>query len=584
MTATWISDLKDPVLKADFRSFAEAGPITQAELAKAFGDLVAQNSESGANLSASQFADLKSIAKNIRWMGASPYLEFITNAFVNGDAANAFWTGGGSTAQTLGDLAAGFTPTDLGELVGKWFAGTDLPVDSLPGTVEHFKYSAVDAPLYGPDGPKMSDINQGILGDCFFLAPLAEVAKYHRSAITSMITDNGDGTYGVRFYVDGVARYVTVDNELPAGGTIFNRDEDGVWASLVETAFAEVQAQGNITNPDDHYDRNTYAAINGGDPTYTLEAITDATQITDFYAHRKEATWEATTYNQSLKDTGHTDDLSTGSVLSTIAADLLVGDDVTLTSNTNAWVDGKQTLINDHVLSVYGYDASTEMLEIRNPWGAPFPGDGGANQTYDTTFEVSLQTLLSDVDAITTDNMGKKTSVSDASVVAAAALQAMDQVTSFSVDDSVADIDAGLSGLIADSKLSAVTATGGTGADTLDLTGLSAAATIDMDGNSDTAKLRAHSLDLGSGYDSAILGSGAATIDYSFSDGGVEYVSNFSAAHDLLSLSLNGGALEQTFVDRGVWMSTTTDPSNGVFLADVRSTHVTVSHGVATVA
>jgi hypothetical protein len=91
MTPTWISDLTDPALKADFASFAEAGSITEAELAKAFGDLIVENSESGANLSESQFADLKSIAENIGSMGASPYLEFITNAFVNGNAANAYW-------------------------------------------------------------------------------------------------------------------------------------------------------------------------------------------------------------------------------------------------------------------------------------------------------------------------------------------------------------------------------------------------------------------------------------------------------------------------------------------------------------
>ena len=40
-------------------------------------------------------------------MGASAYLQFITNAFVNGNAANANWTGGAAKSVALGNLAAG---------------------------------------------------------------------------------------------------------------------------------------------------------------------------------------------------------------------------------------------------------------------------------------------------------------------------------------------------------------------------------------------------------------------------------------------------------------------------------------------
>jgi hypothetical protein len=47
------------------------------------------------------------------------------------------------------------------------------------------------------------------------LSTLAEVALQDPSAIKSMITNNGNGTYGVRFFVDGRAEYVTVNNELP---------------------------------------------------------------------------------------------------------------------------------------------------------------------------------------------------------------------------------------------------------------------------------------------------------------------------------------------------------------------------------
>jgi len=52
-------------------------------------------------------------------------------------------------------------------------------------------------------------------------------------------------------------------------------------------------------------------------------------------------------------------------------------------------------------MSIYGYDNKTGMLEVRNPWGTE------TGQTWDTTFEVSLSTLLSDHDTITVDNAGQ---------------------------------------------------------------------------------------------------------------------------------------------------------------------------------
>jgi hypothetical protein len=52
-------------------------------------------------------------------------------------------------------------------------------------------------------------------------------------------------------------------------------------------------------------------------------------------------------------------------------------------------------------MSIYGYDSKTGMLDVRNPWGTE------AGQTWDTTFEVSLATLLSDKDTITVDNVGQ---------------------------------------------------------------------------------------------------------------------------------------------------------------------------------
>ena len=65
-------------------------------------------------------------------------------------------------------------------------------------------YKASTLPLYSASGaPSYTDVNQGYLGDCYFLSSLGEVALQDPSKIENNITNNGNGTYGVEFYVNG---------------------------------------------------------------------------------------------------------------------------------------------------------------------------------------------------------------------------------------------------------------------------------------------------------------------------------------------------------------------------------------------
>jgi len=68
-------------------------------------------------------------------------------------------------------------------------------------------------------------------------------------------------------------------------------------------------------------------------------------------------------------------------------------------------------------MSIYGYNSKTGNLQIRNPWGTM------KGQSWDTTFEVSLSTLLSAGDVITVDNVGgtPKATTSSPSALAATA-------------------------------------------------------------------------------------------------------------------------------------------------------------------
>jgi len=397
----WVSALGTASIAADMAAADVNGVVSEAGLTKLLTDLDATLS-STTKLTSQEFADLKTIAANLNvGMSTSAYLTYAFNALVNGNAANATWTGGAASSVALGNLAVGATATQLAELTGKWFLGSDLP----SSTVKMSGYSTfsvssstVGNALFAASGPSMSDINQGYLGDCYFLSSCAEVAKQDAGDITSMFTNNGNGTYGVRFYVDGVAEYVTVNTSLADGGSVFNHATD-IWASLAEKAYAQLQASGVDTGNSINYGNSYSTTGNGGDPAFALEAITGASAINQFFANG--SSWSDYALNNALNVTNYSAGETTASLLKTVVADLSAGDDVILSSYTNA-VDsrGMTTLVSDHCLSVYGYDSSTGELEIRNPWGA------ASGQTWDTTFEVSLSTLLADGDVITADNAG----------------------------------------------------------------------------------------------------------------------------------------------------------------------------------
>lgn len=398
---SWVSSIKTAVIKNDVTAAVADGTITYAELVKVFKDVSSSLTSSKTTLSATQFADLKTFVSDLaNGITTSSYLTSIANSLVNGSKANATWTGGAASAVALGNLAAGSTVTQLNELIGKWFLGTDLPSSkvSMSGYSSFtVSYKTLAKPLFSASGPVLSDVNQGYLGDCYLLASLSEVADQNSSAIKSMFTDNGNGTYGVRFYVNGVATFVTVDTNLANGGTIFNYCGSSLWASLAEKAYAQLQASGVITGNIYNYGNSWSTIGNGGAPEYALAEITGASQITDFCA--TGGSWSCDVYNSSMNWVTGSSGLSNASVLSTLVARIAAGDDVVLSSYTNAKdSSGKTTLVAGHAMSIYGYNAATGKLQIRNPWGS------ATGQTWATTFEVSLSTLLAAGDVITVDN------------------------------------------------------------------------------------------------------------------------------------------------------------------------------------
>ncbi len=330
---SWVTTLSTASIAADMAAANVNGTVTYAGLETLLADLAGTLTSS--NLTAAELADLKTIAANLNnGMTTSSYLTWVTNALVNGDAANATWTGGAASSTTLGNLAAGASATQLSELIGKWFLGTDLPSSkvSMSGySPFSVSYAACSSPVFGSSGPSMNDVNQGYLGDCYLLASLAEVADQNPGVISSMFTANGNNTDGVRFYVNGIAEYVTVNNSLT---NEFN-DGTNMWATLAEKAYAQLQAGGVVTGNSSASYGNSFSTIgNGGAPEYALAEITGASAITDYYANG--SSWVRVVYNSSMSATSYSSGLSSSSVLGALISDLAAGNDLVLSSWTDA--------------------------------------------------------------------------------------------------------------------------------------------------------------------------------------------------------------------------------------------------------
>jgi hypothetical protein len=143
-------------------------------------------------------------------------------------------------------------------------------MDSLcfNGTPDQFeKYSQYEwkraseifnAPKLFSDGICPADINQGELGDCYFLAVCSSMAEDPTDVMErfSIKTVNAAGIYLVDMYINGVETPIIVDDWLPTkyGRPAFaSSGEDELWVCLLEKAWAKLHG--------------CYMATEGGLPT-----------------------------------------------------------------------------------------------------------------------------------------------------------------------------------------------------------------------------------------------------------------------------------------------------------------------------
>ncbi|NES97933.1 MAG: hypothetical protein F6K32_22520 [Desertifilum sp. SIO1I2] len=324
---------------------------------------------SGGGVDAIELDDLKLLVNNSTQLNMPDAVRYFINRIVKDSTANT------NTAQ-------------FESQIGRWFLGTEAPtpIFNQPARTDtgeaaqdfQLGYATLQGPLFGSaSSARIGHIDQGQLGDCAFLASLAATFKPQRNdsgnqssdIVDSMITDNGDNTFTVRFYDATTlqAQYVTVDRRVaiePGTGELFaasadnqrdpsNPTNSATWVPLVERAYAQWRQETGQTG------LPGYNAIGLGD------SITDP--LTRIVGRRAQSyTFES----------GNTNTANFSTIQSTLAAGGMF-----ITTGTP---DEKGDPFGKLIVPTHAYTVTDAYIQggeqrvvVRNPWGIDaYPGYG----------------------------------------------------------------------------------------------------------------------------------------------------------------------------------------------------------------
>ncbi|RUM93974.1 MAG: hypothetical protein DSZ28_05615 [Thiothrix sp.] len=271
----------------------------------------------------------------------------------------------------------------IGEVIGKVIEDRQDPgID--PGLSQEqqqsggYGHQQVQAPLYAESTETLTipgfvedmeivteqeidyqDVAQGSMGDCYFLASVAALAKSNPELIRNLITDNGDGTYTVHF----TSGDVTVDGDfLASNGSITGAgiDPDGrhspeLWVAILEKAYAKLKGgygplggeesdgQGGFVDKGGHSSDALYE-LTGEKFNYTSNSNLTPEVMQSFLDQGKPVTASSYRYNEDESN----------------AAD-------------------HPGIVGNHVYSVLSVDAENGLITLYNPWGHGEPLDESGN-------------------------------------------------------------------------------------------------------------------------------------------------------------------------------------------------------------
>jgi hypothetical protein len=336
-TANWFdSHVVDAALRTLGHNLYTDGKIDR-------NDMIAllRSAEDASVVDATELTDLRAIVANTTLFGTADYVWKLSSYILSANTANAKYQ-----RQSLGNLAAGSSSAQLEKLIGKWYLGLDRPTASGA-------YRQIAGQLF-VGGAAYSDIKQGYLGDCYFMASLGETALKNPSAIANMFVVNGDGTYTVKFFNNGQAQYVTVDSYLPTDGAgrliygnlgaAYNNAGNELWTALAEKAYVQINEMGWLRSGLPGNGQNSYAAIEGG---YIFAAL-------------GQISGQSTVAFASTAGTAS---------FSTFVTAFNAGKSIGFASKSTP---ASTSVVGNHAYAVVSYNAANQTITLLNPWGTQY--------------------------------------------------------------------------------------------------------------------------------------------------------------------------------------------------------------------
>lgn len=305
-------------------------------------------------LTDSQYADLSHYAQSIGTVcGTDSSIYSLVSGMVTGNnGASVDWTSPvDGTLTRIGCLGVGSSATQFNQLIANWLDGTNMPASSSTAYTD-------GRPLFAEGGPSINDIHQGQDGDCSLLSALQGVVDADPNFIKSMIVQNSNDTYSVRFFNNGVPTWVTVDNNVYSKGAHVATSS---WVAIAERANVAFEA--TYQN-----DVNSYSSLPGS------------------YEKLKEITGDTYTSFRALTTTEQKWDTTDFDLLKTAVSN---GAPAQLSS----WVDSKDAVtgqtnfVSAHAFAIIGFDETSNNFILTNPWGAD------RNDSVAGTFEASMDQM-----------------------------------------------------------------------------------------------------------------------------------------------------------------------------------------------
>jgi hypothetical protein len=215
------------------------------------------------------------------------------------------------------------------------------------------------------DGFGADDPLQGNVGNCYFIASLAAVAKARPELLARAVTTHRDGTYTVRFFGEPRGGGAPVPVSVTIDGAFANqrgrleyaaaRETKELWPMIFEKAYAAW--------------KGGFDQIEAGMAATALSALTGATP--DFFPVTAEA--------------------KPDELFARLEAACAQGGCVVALSKP--WDPSEQGIVADHAYTVLGVErrGGAPFVTLRNPWGEREPGHDGRD---DGIFTMPLATFL----------------------------------------------------------------------------------------------------------------------------------------------------------------------------------------------